>query len=413
MKRLLLLLAVPACFGEGPEPTMPTDATVLFHVSVPLDQFCSNSRFIGDVALGTGKGYALTVPYLPSYGNCGNNGGQAPQAVIPVSYFGTTTTTVGAIGNAGQSDPNSPNHPRLAAAGDLVGWSYIDRTMQTGGEVVVGTSSMTTKIPMTAGFFMPIAMTADPTTFYVGGVMSNGTTGKNSDVDDPTYPCCGPFSYPGDINGHIYAITGGTVTTLPTAPKFNYNTLKSALVSNSTSLFFTEFAQPIGTTSPTLINSARKDGTMPATLGMIPKTEGTPVGLGASDTFVAWSSSVLYENLPYPPGFCNVSAYDLTTGTATKLLTKDFSCMDAAVDDSHVYFAIVDVPDDNQQNMFGLGIGRVSIADKTFESIRLGITGPTRGVRRVYVDGAEDIVVVDPFVVANIKKSAFAGKHDF
>lgn len=416
MRQLALLLLIPACFGEGPEPTLPSEATILFSVPRPTQQHCSNSRFIGDVALGTGKGYALTLPYVPNNNNCGDSGpGGAPVITIPVSSFGMTTSSSIQVGTAGQSDPYSGTRPHIAAAGDLAAWTYLDRTTSQSGEVVVSTSAqLTTKLPMSNGFFLPIAMTADATAFYVAGVQTSGFNGKSSDVNDPTYPCCGTYGTPGDISSHIYKVTpAGAVTTLPTAPKFNYLTLKSALVSNSTSLFFTEYAQPINSASATLVNGVRKDGSLPVMLGMIPSSQGVPVGLGASDSYVAWASSVKYENPPYPDGFCNVGAYDLAAGMAIPTLYHgDFSCLDAAVDATHVYFAIVDITSNGSENMFGIGIGRVSLADKTFESIRIGTSGAATGPRRVYLDG-ENIYAVDPFVIASIKKSALVGKHDF
>ena len=98
--------------------------------------------------------------------------------------------------------------------------------------------------------------------------------------------------------------------------------------------------------------------------------------------------------------------------------TTKFSCMDAALDGTSIYFAIVSVPVQNDcgscspQDMHGDGIGRVSLVDGTDEELALGVSGVSTGPRRVYLDGP-DIFSVDPFVIAKLPKSALDGKHDF
>ena len=86
-----------------------------------------------------------------------------------------------------------------------------------------------------------------------------------------------------------------------------------------------------------------------------------------------------------------------------------FSCAHLSIDATHVYFAIVSI---GNQRMRGDGIGRISIADQTFESLDLGIQGESAGPRRVYLAG-DSMFAVDPFVVAAIKKTALDGKQDF
>ena len=416
MKRLgFLLAALGACFGEGPTPTTPTGATIVMSVAKPVgDDECSGRYYlyIAGVALAGDAGYAMTLPYVPQWGDCdGSGGGNTPQIEVPVHSFAKNGGSTTMIGIAGRS--NFGSQPRIAAA-TSAGWAYMEQTANMGTQVYVrGTTLQNTMIPMNMGFYSPVAMTADANAFYIAGLQSGGSNGRNNDVNDPSYPCCGPLSPPSDVDGRIFAVTQtGTMTTLPIQPKFNHQTLKNALVNNTTSLFYTEYEPPITSSSATLVRSVLKNGTSPLKVGTIPRASGVPVGLGASDAFVAWSSSIAYEFFPALPQ-CRIGGYDLVTSTEVQLFnTTQFSCMDAATDGTHVYFAIVDVEEDHSQNMRGLGLGRVSIATKTFESIRTGVTGRAAGARRVYLDGT-DVYAVDPFVVAKIAKSAFDGMSDF
>jgi hypothetical protein len=85
--------------------------------------------------------------------------------------------------------------------------------------------------------------------------------------------------------------------------------------------------------------------------------------------------------------------------------------MDAKLADGYVYFTIIGWSQ-RTQHFFGKGIARVAIADKTFESLDLGIQGDAAGPRRVYPSGGQ-LYLVDPLVMARIDASELAGKHDF
>jgi hypothetical protein len=403
MKRILLpLVTLAACWSEGPTPTLPSGATTVFWVPRPTQNECSTSIYIADVALATDVGYTLTLPYSPN--NCNNNGGMAPQIDVPVYSFNKTTGEQKMLGLAGRS--NNGNQPRVAAYGSAAAWAYVNTS--NSGVAVNGQPALTANIQQTMGFYPPVAMTADATRFYVAGLQTMNFSGKNMDVDDPTYPCCGPIGSEGGITSQVYAVAPtGASTTLPLAPKLNHRTLKNAMTSNATSLFFVENGAT--TAYGGTITRANKDGTGAMMLANASQS-GVVAGFGASDALVAWSVSVAYEDRPYPAPFCSIAGWDLVANKQVGLLDSgDYACMDAAVDATHVYFTIVDVPD---VRMEGLGIGRVNVKDGTVETLRTGIAGDGVGARRVYLDG-DDIYAVDPFVIAKIPKSALDGKHDF
>ena len=145
-----------------------------------------------------------------------------------------------------------------------------------------------------------------------------------------------------------------------------------------------------------------------------------PFGLDADDHLVAWSTtqSCVFNmsggNQHCEVSECNISVFDTTMPMAapkTLLATTQFGCLDAKLADGYVYFTIVGIYSDNN-SMFGRGIGRISIADRTLETLDLGIRGPQAGPRRIFPVG-DQLYLVDPFVMARIPKSALDGKHDF
>jgi hypothetical protein len=140
----------------------------------------------------------------------------------------------------------------------------------------------------------------------------------------------------------------------------------------------------------------------------------SPVGLAADPNTIAWTTSLSCDNSPCSVSECNVYTYDLSSTnslTNTLLSTHQFGCMDARIADGYVYFAIV-AYDSNTEHMHGVGIGRVSIADRTFESLNLGIAGDAAGPRRVIPSGGR-LYLVDPLVMARIDAVELSGKHDF
>lgn len=408
---LFTTVLLGGCFGEGPVPSQPTGVTILYTVPPPTaDSRCSMSLYLGDLAINSDHGYAFHLPYQPW--NCNNNSSGPPQIDVPVVQFPTKSAeTARQVEIAGRS--NFGSQQRVAAAGSNAAWVFIDSSQSKVD--VHGVPSLNTAIQTNMGFYGPVAMTGDTTAFYVAGEQNTMTTGGYRDVDDPQYPCCGPLAVPGDITSQVYAVTpAGAVTTLPFAPKFYTQTLKNALVNNTTSLFYTEYQTPISTNWTTLISTALKNGTMAHSLAMVPRSQGVVVGLDASDLFVAWTISISYENPPYPAPLCTIKAYDFSANKEVTLFTTgDFSCMDAAIDATHVYFTIVEVADHDDQRMRGVGLGRVSLQGGNVETLRLGIQGPSAGPRRVYLDGTDQLYAVDPFTVARLPKASLDGKHDF
>ena len=94
----------------------------------------------------------------------------------------------------------------------------------------------------------------------------------------------------------------------------------------------------------------------------------------------------------------------------TLLATTRFGCVDAKLASGYVYFSIVALYSDIN-SMFGRGLGRVSIADRTIETIDLGIRGPYAGPRRIFPIG-DQLFLVAPLVMARIDASVLAGKQD-
>ena len=142
-----------------------------------------------------------------------------------------------------------------------------------------------------------------------------------------------------------------------------------------------------------------------------------PVGLVATDEHVAWTMAPSYDNVSgssreNQPKHCAIGVFDLATSALVQpalLDTNQFSCTGVATDDEFIYFAIVELTD--RQHFHGVGIGRVSIETRAFESIALSGGGGSRGIRRLFVDDT-DMFLVDPFAVVKIAKRAFAGKQE-
>lgn len=414
MNRALALLAVmPACFGEGPMPTAPTGATTVFYVNREASQPCGTAWYIGDVALGDEDGYALTYQWYPP-NNCGGGGGNQNTYEVPVHRFDKLGGDTEMIGMAGKT--SGAENARLAALGSSVAWAYDNANtsmtaMPVGG---VGFSGM---LPYSGSAFSPVAMTADPTGIYVIG--HTFLTGTN--INNPSYPCCDTGSPGGEPMSRAWKLepTATTGTGLAFAPTTFYSAgLKSGLSSNDTTLFYLQRADTTATT-PVTVHAVPKATMQSTQIATLERSDGIPVGFGANNAALVWSLSVSYATFPVPSPRCKIVAFDLASGEETTLLeTPDFSCLDAAVDDTHVYFAIVHVDSDNDSHqtspygMAGHGIGRVSLANGTLETLDHGIRGELVGPRRIYLDG-DEMYVVDPFTIAKIAKSVLDGGSDF
>ncbi len=430
MMRALPCLLLCACYGSGPLPQQPAEATVVFAAPLPTEDQICNGSYIGDVAIGAGSGFATLLPYVPTQnndgngGNCNNGGGIAPVVAINVFAFDKTGADVAGtmVGQAGQS--NGSTRPRLAADGTGVAFAFSDEQQQPQNAItIMSTGSGTTgQLIGTNSPFNAVGIVADATALYIAGTQQMG---GGTELGNPEFPCCAPVfgqqpSQDNQLGSIPLGIGAGTVAQLPVAlPGLFDIPLKQSLVATDTSLIV------IGTdmSNAPIIESFPKAGGSATMLGTLQQMMGTnpigPAGLAADSAHVAWSAT-FDPDLTGPHG-CFIWAFDLTQSTMSMLLsTQSFSCMDLAVDATSVYFAIFTVGDngDDQNNngnnqMSGIGIGRVSITDSSnVEAIALGFSGLGTGPRRIYLDG-DDIYAVDPLVIGKIPKSALDGQHDF
>lgn len=408
----LLVLGLGACFGEGPIPSNPTEATVLYGVPSSISE--CNGSYVGSVAIGPGTdAYVVAQPYKPH--QCGTSSSPVPLSVEVFQKAAKLDPVIlGDAGNADESFAATLHAPRVSAVGV---WAY-EATGSDGRDLGIMVDPSLGLVQASTQRTFPAGIVTDSTSVFIAGWQ---TGGGRYGVDHPDYPCCGPVT-PQNPDGGTNTLTtipigGGSPTTLPVAPKYACESMSECLAANTSSLFYTEHAEPGHVAT---ITRFPKTGTAAAEQALIGTVDATgvnkvaPVGLVASDSHVVWSVSADYElqrsDDPVPPSLCIITAHDLTTQVTTVLLsTTEFSCMHASLDTGFVYFAIVSIAGGH---LHGDGIGRVSIADQTFESLALGIEGDSAGPRRVYV--VDDLMyLVDPFAVASVKKSALDGKQDF
>jgi hypothetical protein len=401
---------VAGCFGEGPTPADPVGAQILFHAKKDPAQSDCDSMYIGAVAFGDGPdGFAVTLPYaLQNMSNC-----SAPtRRTIVVQSFGKNGDA-GHFPRAGDPEPRAGNSdggtvwPLLAAAGDGPTWAFVNETVQPReGRVEPG------EVPIvdTNNRISPAGLHADATATYLAVTVDNGSVGQT--VNHPQYPCCGNFPVQQRPPGRITRIQGTSVIdlTIDRTPWLWTETSADTLVGNSTSLVYLDHADTLDDTEVRIIPKA---GGPAVNLDVSIEAPMVPVGLAADDAHVAIAVSRDYRNTDPSTKLCAIRLHDLVQGPQPKTLlnTSAFSCMGAALDTTHVYFAIVSVGDD-RQDMRGIGIGRIQISDRTFEGLELGIEGRSAGPRRIYLDG-ESMYVVDPYVIAKISKHALDGRRDF
>lgn len=436
MTRLLFaFLLFGACFSSGDQPTLPGEVRTVFHVAESDDR-CGPFMYIADVAFGETFGYAYTLPYFRE-----TDGDMCPtnvQVELPVYRFGfaptdeeSSTEQVGNVGRSSQGfSVNSP--PRVAASGpDSAAWLYGDSNDGARTNLVGASPAL---IPLqtaggVGGGYTPGGMAADTMTLYFALKRSGSGGGGGGGMirtwpNDPQYPSGDGSTFPDDSTYDLFAKTWGDATApdrlfeepgapdpaIPLEPKLNCIWAKQCMIDNFDSLFFIEHKDLTGTAG-SLLTRWTKDTHVKSQLGIVEAGKGVPVGFAATPTTFVFTVS----NREFSPLICELTSVDLApSGVITTLFnTMSFSCMDAAIDATHAYFAIVEVTESGQR-MRGLGIGRVALAPPhEFESIRHGITGQSRGPRRVYVGGGSEVYAVDPFAIGAIKKSAFEGRHDF
>jgi hypothetical protein len=394
---------VGACFGDGPTPSAPSSATILLS-GTPI-QNCNSGTYIGTVAVGSNQGYVTTLPFIhnggPNPPGCDNGGGgaQVPMVDQNVFSFNLDGGTLMKLGSAGMSGQGW--RPQITADGSGYRYAWTQTASQPSGTYLepdhmqVGSGNFGTEYPL--------GIAADGSDVWVA-LQTNATTGGQSEPDNPEYPCCG--STGGGVgSGAIWKVGTGAVGTWQ--PFCLYT--DRCFVAASGMLYYFELGQ-----MSWKLTSLPGGGGTPGTLAVGNNNDGlVPAGLDASAGYVAFTTAPRCDNMSGNCDYslCNVFVYDTAMQKLTTLLsTHQFGCMDAKIADGFVYFAITGV-DQHTQHMFGRGIGRIAIADRTFESLDLGIQGDAAGPRRIFPLGNQ-LFLVDPLVMARIDASAIAGKQD-
>lgn len=392
---------VGACFGDGPVPPAPTKATILV-AGQPI-QNCDYGMYIGPVAIGSGSGFTTLLPFRQNGGNnngCNNGGGQPPSLPMTVFAFNRDGGTLTMAGSAGESSMGWV--PQLLDDGT---YTWTDVAMNAASSTYVEPGHI--RIGGNQAVDYAIGIARDGGDVWVA-TQQNVMTGGKSPPDDPEYPCCGPGSTGGG-NGSIWKVSGGTASG-PVASWLPYcQYTDRCFAAAGGSLFYFESPPNASRWQLSQLSEAGGSAVQLATAG---QTGDVPVGIDAQGTLVAYAASTSCDNTPCDINQCKIAVYDTAMQHLTTLLsTNQFGCTDAKLADGFVYFAIVAL-DQHSQHLYGRGIGRVAIADRTFESLNLGLEGDSAGPRRVYPVG-DRLYLVDPLVLARIDASELAGKHDF
>jgi len=421
MRRTIFFIVVLAgCFGSGKAPPAASGVTPLFVVPPATGDACTNSAYIGNVAIGMQHGYAITVPYIPSGpgANCCPNNGQCPMPNENLAQLYMFDKVEGNPMGMTFATPPQSGYSDLHIAienGDTPVWAY-----GTGSQIMVSTSTNSTSIQANGnngGNLVPAGLVTDPSSIYVAGWGGSDRTA----VEDPGYPCCGG-GMNGNNGGQAFSridITTNAVAALPVTPQFACDSTPRCLVSAPNDLVY--FDQSNGPSSRT-VQALSKTGSTPQTLADIDAAL-VPVGLAANMTNAVWAESPDYiqngngGSLPQPA--CHIGAWDLSSSTGQPVfMTSSFSCMGLALDGTTVYMTIV-APYQGDcggctPELDGIGIARFSLTNPmgTFESLDLHLHGAT-GPRRVVIDETGALFMIDPTTVFAIDKNALTGAHDF
>jgi hypothetical protein len=403
-------IALAGCFGAGPVPAEPSDATIVFVAPTPdANNVCTTSTYVTSLAFGSNSGFAALYGYQPNNNdNC--NSGTTPTVPVDILAFPLDGTSPEGhvVAMAGMSNMqilpplltsgpsgviaffNTPGQPIGSPNAVSPGGSI--QMLQSGGGYIIGASSLAFA---TTNAFM-------------------GT----SDPMNPQYPCCGgnngnPQSPPASVVPFQLGGSGTIQLGTPAGEPLAFGELPSAIASNSASTFF------VATGSGSFAIDQLATGTT-STLTSMPAANGfRPVGLVADDAHVAWALAQDAQTTPLMPG-CQIGYANVGGSGGSNALFggQDISCMGLAIDPQAVYFAIVEsvTPADCggcQPVLHGLGIGRVDF-NGMFSSIAFDIANASSGPRRVFTtpDDPMDIFVLDPMVVVKIPKMAFAGRQD-
>ncbi|MBV8760311.1 MAG: hypothetical protein JO257_23670, partial [Deltaproteobacteria bacterium] len=390
--------------GEGPTPSAPSEATVL--VTASPAQSCNSGTYIGPVAFGSDHVYVSFLPYQAQGGSCNGGGGgniQAPQTVYGAPLAG------GALEKIGSAGVTNDGHVQLVATGSGVAYAF-NEMQSTNLSFEPGHQSL----PSMMGTNIPLGMFAIGNDVYVG-TLNMYMTNSGASVAAPNFPNYSGTMITAQSPGEIWHVGSGSAGSW--SPQCG--ALDRCLVANGSAFTYLA-ADPGVDASLWSLLQVPLGGTTPTKIANAPHSSGLmPLGLDMDDHQVAWSTT---ESCAQPMGgsfschmtTCNVFIYDSTAtmpAASTLLATQQFACVDAKLANGYVYFAIVEVSSENQV-LIGRGIGRVHIADRSVETLDLGILAPGYGPHRVFPIG-DQLYLVDPFVLARIPASALDGKHDF
>lgn len=416
---LLVVVLEAACFGEGPTPAVPTDVTVL--MPLPAGDSCSVGHYLGQVSIGAEHGYAVVEPYQAT-DNCNRDmgpTGNPPFEQAQVWQFSRDGSEAAfPLETAGMTD--GQQNPRIQATGAGVNFVYRDSGAMKLD--IGGVPAIHYEIPYTSGSFLPAGLVRDPNRMmlYVGAHASNDNVGGGgkSEPNNPNYPCCGAPGGGAGSPGFVFQIPpGGSPQQMAITRKFACEYSARCFVGNTDGLIYLAHAEA---GSGYYVGLYPKDGVATADERQLATMDGlnsiVPVGLVATDAVVAWAMAPSYDNSVSGSSsnqlkHCEIGVYDLAAGALVQKLfdTDAFTCTGAATDDEYVYFAIVEYT--SRQHFHGIGLGRVNLATRAFESIALSGGGSSTGIRRLFVDDT-DMYLVDPFAVVKIVKSVLDGKQD-
>jgi len=399
-----IAVVLAGCFGTGPAPEPPSSATILLALDfVPVhSEDCKVASFIGNVALGTDTGYAVTLAFVPQ---CNNNPGSSG-LVSKVFEFPLRGGTVKELGEAGTVDSMNGNKPRIAASGDEAVWMFQPEAT-TSFELDSRSGTVGATIGVTGGANAVAGLVLDDTRTFAG-TWSIG--GGPYHPNDPRFPCCGPANTTPPSNQFVALVNAPSATPSDLPPQdFKCEQLKDCLIGNTDTLYFVAHGTGFGT-----IGRQPKDGSAGETIATL---DGPPTGFAVDDTRVAWSTShdfTQFGQSTPPVPHCEIVVSGLTAPAVkrTLLSTSAFSCLDVALDGDALYFTIVDLVADSSDNVVvNRGLGRIAIDSGALETLALGIDGPEAGPRQVFVDG-DGLIVIAPLLVARYPKSALDGRLD-
>lgn len=424
MKRLTPALFVLTACWDSPTPEVPSGVEVLLSEKPVYRASCGDpaARYIGDVAFGDGYIYAVTYQWqAPTDGdNCGGNNETFDVPVIrkPLPGSGGENDSF----DAGKANSGTVS-TRVAGASTLGAWVHAPNDQSSNLEFYFDPGKITNPLLISTnglgGFFLPMGFVADDTHGYL--VATTQQT-LSRDINEPRYPAGatngGGQMAPATLARRIEWSTGSATTiTLPPGMYAIGDTLKTSLVSNTTTLFVA-VRDAMDQESDVEIHAVAKDMLTSTTkLGTVLRENGVPVGIAATDTTLAWTVSSFFPTNGAPPSpRCGLFVRDLAGGSMAERIYTSFEhdCMDVALDETHAYFAITQADKQDSSpgayGMRGIGLARVQLAPPhTFESIDLGINTDFSGPRRVWLDG-EYLIAAEPFTVVRIRKNVLAGK---